>query len=107
LAGALLVRAARAAGALRPMAPETALVRLRTALAAAETGVSVIIPSRNGRRLLEAQLPGIVRELESLPAEILVVDNGSDDGTAEWLRTAWPQALLWRSQPNRFLSRAP
>ena len=54
----------------------------------------MVIPSRNGRDLLAAQLPGIVRELERFAAEIVVVDNGSDDGTAEWLRSAWPQVRV-------------
>jgi GT2 family glycosyltransferase len=63
-------------------------------LPAAEPGISVVIPSRNGRRLLEDRLPGIVRELAAFPAEILIVDNGSGDGTAEWLRAACPQARV-------------
>jgi GT2 family glycosyltransferase len=54
----------------------------------------VVIPSRNGRELLAAQLPGIVRELEGFDSEILVVDNGSDDGTAEWVWLAWPQVQV-------------
>jgi GT2 family glycosyltransferase len=81
--------AARAAGAIRIVrgspGPDRPL--------AAEPGVSLVIPSRNGRRLLEAQLPGIVRDLEPLPSEILIVDNGSEDGTAAWLGAVWPQAL--------------
>ena len=59
-----------------------------------EAGISVVIPSRNGKSLLAAQLPGIVRELERFPSEIIVVDNGSDDGTADWLRTEWPQVRV-------------
>jgi GT2 family glycosyltransferase len=83
---------ARATGALR-------IARSRPApptdrLPSAQPGVSVAIPSRNGRRLLEAQMPGIVRDLETLPAEVLIIDNGSEDGTAAWLRAAWPQALV-------------
>jgi GT2 family glycosyltransferase len=39
-------------------------------------------------------LPGIVRELAGLAHEIIVVDNGSGDGTAEWLREAWPQVQV-------------
>jgi hypothetical protein len=58
------------------------------------TGISVVIPSRNGKELLAAQLPGIVRELAEFAAEILVVDNGSDDGTREWLHAEWPQVRV-------------
>jgi len=54
----------------------------------------VVIPSRNGRDLLAAQMPGILREMEPFASEAIVVDNGSDDGTAEWLRTAYPQARV-------------
>jgi glycosyltransferase involved in cell wall biosynthesis len=73
---------------------------------AAETGISVIIPSRNGKPLLEAQLPGIARELESFPAEIVVVDNGSGDGTAQWLRIAWPQVQIEVSSDPLSFARA-
>ena len=45
-------------------------------------GISVVIPSRNGRELLARLLPGLQAQH---PDEIIVVDNGSDDGTAEWL----------------------
>jgi GT2 family glycosyltransferase len=69
----------------------------------AEAGISAVIPSRNGKLLLEAQLPGIARELESFAAEIIVVDNGSGDGTAAWLRATWPQVRIEISnQPLSF-----
>ncbi len=94
--------AARIAGALRPKwrRPPAAAPR------PAETGISVIIPSRNGKPLLEAQLPGIARELESYTAEIIVADNGSGDGTAQWLRAAWPQVRLELSNPPLSFARA-
>jgi len=57
-------------------------------------GISLVIPSRNGRELLAAQLPGIVRDLHGIDSEILVVDNGSEDGTAAWLRASWPQVRV-------------
>ncbi len=58
------------------------------------SGISVVIPSRNGKDLLAAQLPGIARELEPFAAEIIVVDNGSDDGTAAWLAGRWPSVQV-------------
>jgi len=44
--------------------------------------VTVVIPSRNRRDLLEALLPRLRRQTAA-PAEILVVDDGSSDGSAE------------------------
>ncbi len=40
------------------------------------SGISVVIPSRNGRELLEAMLPTLRAEK---PDEIIVIDNGSDE----------------------------
>ena len=53
-------------------------------------GITVVIPSRNGKHLLEAALPGVERELETIPSEIIIVDNGSSDGTA----AGFPRAVL-------------
>ncbi len=55
-------------------------------------GISLVIPSRNGRDLLETCLPGI-QDAD----EIIVVDNGSDDGTADYLRQSWPAVLVEHS----------
>jgi len=52
-------------------------------------GVSVVIPSRNGRELLEQCLPGIQHA-----DEVIVVDNGSDDGTAKYLQQSWSQIVV-------------
>ena len=47
----------------------------------------MVIPSRNGKDLLAAMLPEVVRQIQSRAGgEIIVVDNGSDDGTADFLR---------------------
>jgi GT2 family glycosyltransferase len=69
-------------------------------------GISVVIPSRNGKDLLAAQMPGIVRELERFPSEIIVVDNGSGDGSAQWLRSAWPRILIESSAEPLSFARA-
>jgi GT2 family glycosyltransferase/glycosyltransferase involved in cell wall biosynthesis len=55
-------------------------------------GVSAVIPSRNGRELLAACLP----RLEGA-AEIIVVDNGSEDDTVAFLRDAHPHVIVERS----------
>ena len=43
--------------------------------------MSVIIPTRNGRDLLAILLPILAEMLQGRTAEIIVVDNGSSDGT--------------------------
>lgn len=55
---------------------------------AGDPGISVVIPSREGRQLLERMLDGVAADLRR--GEILVVDNGSSDGTAEWLSRTCP-----------------
>ena len=61
---------------------------------AAPDGISVIIPSRNGRELLAAMLPGVLADLREFPSEVIVVDNGSDDGTAAFLADRFPQVIV-------------
>ena len=74
---------ARAAAWLRPRwnRPPRAAIQPRP------PGISVVIPSRTGKDLLAAQLPGI---LAQSPAEVIVVDNGSTDDTVSWLAAAYP-----------------
>ncbi len=57
-------------------------------------GISVVIPSRNGGELLRIMLPEVVRQIEQIGGEIIVVDNGSDDGTADFLRGEYPGVVL-------------
>ena len=54
----------------------------------------MVIPSRNGRELLATQLPGIMADLAGISAEVIVVDNGSNDGTAEWLAAEFPAVQI-------------
>jgi GT2 family glycosyltransferase/glycosyltransferase involved in cell wall biosynthesis len=56
---------------------------------------SVVIPNWNGRDLLEKYLPSIVTALAGNSGnEIVVVDNGSTDGSADFVRTRFPQVNL-------------
>lgn len=62
---------------------------------------SIIIPSYNGKKLLEKNLPAVARAAGA--AEIIVVDDGSTDGTAEWLGKIHPEIKVIRhSSPQRF-----
>jgi GT2 family glycosyltransferase/glycosyltransferase involved in cell wall biosynthesis len=66
-------------------------------------GVTVVIPSRDGKDLLQAQLPGL---LAQSPEQIVVVDNGSTDGTAEWLACDYPQIEVVHSPAPLSFARA-
>jgi GT2 family glycosyltransferase len=58
-------------------------------------GATVVIPNWNGRDLLEKYLPSIITALAGNPAnEILVVDNGSTDGSAGFVRERFPQVKV-------------
>lgn len=47
---------------------------------------SLIIPSWNGRSLLEKNLPAVLTAVSGERVEVLVVDNGSSDGSLAWLK---------------------
>jgi GT2 family glycosyltransferase/glycosyltransferase involved in cell wall biosynthesis len=60
-------------------------------------GVSVVIPSRSGRELLAKILPNLQDELAAISpvrSEIIVVDNGSEDGSASFIREHYPGAIV-------------
>src|SRR5690349_8727454 len=56
------------------------------------TRASVVIPNWNGRDLLEKYLPSVIEAMAG--NEILVVDNGSTDGSAEFVREAFPEVTV-------------
>ncbi len=57
--------------------------------------VSVIIPARNAAELLPTQLAALERQDYERDWEVIVVDNGSTDGTAQ-VATAWADRLPLR-----------
>ncbi|HYH44583.1 MAG TPA: glycosyltransferase family 2 protein [Thermoanaerobaculia bacterium] len=63
--------------------------------------VSVAILSWNGRAHLEICLGALARQADpGVPWDIVVLDNGSSDGTVEWLRTAHPEVRVVASSVN-------
>jgi O-antigen biosynthesis protein len=63
--------------------------------------LSVVIPSYNGRRLLETCLASVARHRPAdVEVEVIVADDASTDGTADWLRSAHPDARLVRLERN-------
>ncbi len=59
------------------------------------SAASVVIPNWNGRDLLEKYLPPLIEAMGGNSRnEIIVVDNGSADGSAEYVRNAFPAVRL-------------
>lgn len=65
--------------------------------------VSVVVPSYEGRALLRANLPSILRALAAYAGdgEVLVVDDGSRDDTQAILRAEFPEVRVERHETNR------
>jgi GT2 family glycosyltransferase len=67
------------------------------------TGLSIVVPTWNGRALLETFLPSVIdaaRAFEAAcgqPTEVLVADDASRDDSEQWLRAHWPEVLFERS----------
>ncbi len=68
--------------------------------------VSIIIVSWNTRTYLARCLAAIPRAVENLAMEVIVVDNGSSDGTQTMLAEEFPQVQAIRSRENLGFGRA-
>ena len=75
-------------GARKPRVPDTPKPRL-----------SIVVVTWNGRALLERCLPSVLAHADG--AEVVVADNASTDGTAEWLAAHAPAARVVRLDENR------
>ena len=63
------------------------------------TLASIIIVSYNSRGHLERCLPSVFATI-ALRCEVIVVDNASTDGSADWVATHFPWVRLIRSATN-------
>ena len=69
--------------------------------------VSVVIPTWNGKEHLARNLPSVVEALAGNPDhEILVMENASDDGTAEFLAREFPSVRVVEMGSNLGFGRA-
>src|SRR6185312_3388057 len=75
--------------------------RLPPAVATDNRAASVVIPNWNGRDLLEKYLPSVIGAVSGNPRnEVIVVDNASTDGSADFVAKRFPQVRLIRSDRN-------
>ena len=68
--------------------------------------LSVIIVNYNVRQFLENSLASIGRALEGIEGEVFVVDNASDDGSADMVRAKFPSVRLVENRENLGFARA-
>ncbi len=68
--------------------------------------ISVIIVNYNVRQFLENALTSLYRALDGLSSEVFVVDNASDDGSPEMVRSKFPGVLLIENKENVGFARA-
>ncbi len=68
--------------------------------------LSVIIVSYNVKFFLEQALRSIQKSLQSIRSEIIVVDNGSGDGSVRLVRERFPEVRLIANQENKGFARA-
>jgi len=61
--------------------------------------VIVLILSYNGKYLLEESVPSYL-ENDYSNFEVVVIDNGSADGTKEYVESNWPQVMVLRTEKN-------
>ena len=73
---------------------------METARQEAQPRLSIVIVSWNTLSYLDPCLDSIFGLSLKIPFEILVVDNGSTDGTQARLRTVWPEVRLIQNVDN-------
>jgi len=70
--------------------------------------VTIVIPNYNGLDLLKAHVPSVLEALASYESggELIVVDDGSTDGSASWLESCAPGLRCIRHEANKGFSAA-
>ena len=55
---------------------------------------TIVIPNYNGIKYLPDLLGSLKAEIDSHPAKILLIDNGSEDGSVDFIKNAYPEMEL-------------
>lgn len=75
--------------------------KLRTEARPDTAKASIVIPNWNGRDLLEKYLPSVIASIENHPdSEVIVVDNGSTDGSVALMEEMFPDVRVLRLKEN-------
>ena len=62
--------------------------------------IAVVILNWNGLKMLQTYLPDLVARTTCCGSFVVVADNGSTDGSVEWLQAEWPAVKLIRFDQN-------
>ena len=68
--------------------------------------ISVVIPSWNTLGLTRDCLNSLVRQDHGCRLEVVVVDNGSHDGSPDMIEREFPEVVLIRNERNEYFSKA-
>ncbi len=68
--------------------------------------LSIIIVNYNVKYFLEECLHSVFRAVAQLPAEVIVVDNNSVDGSVEWIKEKFPTVKIIANKENVGFSKA-
>jgi GT2 family glycosyltransferase len=71
-----------------------------------DVDLSVIVVNYNTRHLLREMMDTLQRAATGLSLQIIVIDNASRDGSAEYIRDTWPQVTLIANTVNVGFGRA-
>lgn len=66
--------------------------------------ISIVLPNYNGKKLLEKNLPSLIKAAERFEYEIIVVDDHSTDDSAPFLEESYPQVTTITSKENHGFS---
>ncbi len=66
--------------------------------------LAVIVPNYNGKKFLKVCFESLKKQSNIL--EVIIIDNGSDDGSVEFIKEYYPEYILIENKKNLGFSRA-